>query len=152
LLQTAQLLPPFPHWPSLVPAWHSRFASQHPEPQVAEPHGEHTWFQQILLVVERQSWHGTPFFPQLPGTLPAWHWPFTSQHPLGQVLLSHETHVWVVGLHFLPVSAQFTHGTAFPQLVSVVPGWHAPVASQQPLAQSVESHAVHDFCQQTLRD
>ena len=66
--------------------------------------------------------------------MPGWQWPFTSQHPVAQ-LLALQPCVWQVRLA-LQVSLELQPtqcNPLAPQAVLEVPAWHLPVASQQPL-------------------
>ncbi len=46
--------------------------------------------------------HARPPLPHAPAAAPVWHMPVASQQPVGQVVLLHAPHVWLVVLHVRP--------------------------------------------------
>jgi len=129
------------------------FASQHPLGQLCGVHvvigvshacvdGSHCW---------NPSWeqfeHATPAVPQTAIWLPGWQVPVPSQHPLAQLaalqlLGGAMVHVCVVAAQELP-AAHAAHMVALaPQAAAEVPGWHAPLVSQQPVGQLLTLQAA----------
>ena len=91
----------------------------------------------LQLVPPEHCWHAAPLRPQVASTWPGMHlspW----QQPVHEV---------VVQVH-LPVTQPWVELQAeqaappVPQAAGVLPGWHWPLASQQPLAQLLASQVV----------
>ena len=121
----------------LVPSWHWPLESQQPLGQeVALQTFVHTWFWQACPAP--QLVHAAPSVPQALLLVPSWHWPRESQQPLGQEVALQTFGVvhtwfwqvcpWLQSVHAAP---------PFPQAPRIVPGWHVPRESQQPLGQEL---------------
>jgi hypothetical protein len=146
-LHSAQALPPLPQSKVWLPGWHSPLESQQPVGHVVLLHFE-PW--------QKPSGHEAPLplhvaqvlppLPQSDVVFPGWQMSCWSQHPLG--------HVWKV--HVAPWQLPPTHASPeghaaqalppVPQSFRVIPSWHTPETSQQPVGQVVGLHAeaVHD--------
>ncbi len=101
------------------------------------PLAEHDWHACPAVPHAALSWPPTHIKPPMPF---GWQQPlaqFTGPQPIGT-----PSQVWVTGSHSLkPSATQFSQACPpLPQALIALPTWHAPVLSQQPVAQVPGPH------------
>jgi hypothetical protein len=119
--QTAQVAPPVPQAPLVLPVWHVPWLSTQPL-QVGVMH-----WPLVHTCVPLQTAQVAPPVPQAPLVLPVWHTLLASQHPL-QVGVTH----WLLVQCERPVQTEQVVPPV-PQAPSLLPVWQTWLASTHPL-------------------
>jgi hypothetical protein len=115
-----------------VPLWQRRpmaHCEENPHRQLPKP-------LQVSARVGSHVWHVPPSAPQLAAEVGLMQL-LPLQHPVGQVVLSHPAHTWLLQAMLAPHIAQ--GAPPVPHSVLAVPALHW-VPLQQPVAQPVASH------------
>lgn len=137
--QLRQVTPPVPHAAVVVPGTHCPASSQQPSQVFSLQPGAFSQCRETTLQVSPgwQVTHASPFVPQKESFRPGWQTFSRSQQPRGQ------TSALQIGVPWhAPLTLQVWPGRQAlqavppaPQADGELPGWQAPLASQQPVGQ-----------------
>ncbi len=139
---TEHAAPPVPHAPVTLPGWQVPVASQQPVGHVDALHAGAWHLPALHVSPEGHAMHEPPPVPQAPGTVPVSQNPRASQQPVGQVVGPHATPMHTPPTHESP-GGQGTHANPpVPHADVLVPVWHLPELSQQPIGQLSGLHVT----------